>query len=759
MAKKNSSDFIDFKSLFSQYLSKWYLFVISVIVCVGLAYLFTKVRTPKYLVRANVLISTQSDPMMEAMGGLSDLFGSNGYVEDEIFIISSHSVYRDVAKDLHLNISHWVKKPVWGYKMAYPDYPVDVIPAAGIMDTLTNAATFKIKVNENGKADIQVKMEKNTVAKAKNVVLPHTIQTPLGDFTVLTTPAYPAGESVKTIVNVCGYNLAAEGLDEDVHNEIASKRSNVIALSIETPVPEYGENILNQIIAKYNAKGIQQKNNQGELTANFLDERLGLLAADLAATEANIQRYKQEHGIVDVTAEATYQTKKRGQLDESLLEAQTQAAVLRLIAEFLANPDNKYSLVPANVDNEGLQRAINDYNNELVYMMNLENATTGPNPQLEIVRRSIDLRRQNLTESMQSAVRNADVAVNEVTARMEEAQARLGQIPLEEREYIEMYRQQNVKSQLYYFLLRRSEENAMLLANAIPKGQIVDEAYTMSEPLGMKKKMILALAFILGLFITPVWLYVRKLFHNRFETRADVENITDVPILGEMCIDKSGKQLVVNAEDTGSTTELFRLMRSNLLFVISDPRDKVVLMTSTSSGEGKSFISINLAASLALMNKRVLLVGMDIRNPQLGNYLHVAPRYGLTHYLSSSDIKLNDIIMPLKEAPGLDVICAGPVPPNPAELLMSKKVDELFAELRRMYDYIIVDTAPIGLVSDTFTLDRIADATIYVCRANFTSLSDLTLINDIFEQHRLKKVSLVINGTAAKKTYGYGNKK
>ena len=196
-------------------------------------------------------------------------------------------------------------------------------------------------------------------------------------------------------------------------------------------------------------------------------------------------------------------------------------------------------------------------------------------------------------------------------------------------------------------------------------------------------------------------------------------------------------------------------MRSILLFVLTDPRDKVVLMTSTSSGEGKSFISINLAASLALLGKKVLLVGMDIRNPQLANYLHIHPRFGLTQYLASSDISVSDIITHLDAPAGLDVICAGPVPPNPAEMLLSKRIDELFAGLREKYDYIIVDTAPIGLVSDTFTLDRISDAAIYVCRANYTSLSDLELINDIHDQHRLKKVSLVINGTAAKKSYGY----
>lgn len=426
-----------------------------------------------------------------------------------------------------------------------------------------------------------------------------------------------------------------------------------------------------------------------------------------------------------------------------------------MAAAFLDNDANKYELVPINVENEGVQRAITGYNDMLIRRMELLASATPDN--LEIVRLNgrIDMMRTSLKETMARAKDAAYMAVGEVTSQMNQADSRLGDVPQLEREYTDLRRQQELKSQLYYFLLRRNEENAMMLANATPKGQIVDEAYTLSEPLGMGKKVILMIALLLGLCIPPVWLYIRKFLYNRFESRSDVERMTDVPILGEMCVDKSGNKLVVSSDDTGSTAELFRLMRSNLLFILTDPRDKVVLMTSTSSGEGKSFISINLAASLALLGKKVLLVGMDIRNPQLAHYLNISPRFGLTQYLSSSEIRVDQIITPIKDVTGLDVICAGPVPPNPAEMLLSTRIDSLFEQLRQQYDYIIVDTAPIGMVSDTFTLDRISDAAIYVCRANYTSLTDLELINDIYDQHRLKKVSLVINGTAAKKSYGY----
>lgn len=759
MAKNNNSDFIDIKGLLRQYTAKWYWFVISVILCVGLGVLFLTVYKRDYQVKANVLISQQKDAVSEAMGGLSELLGSDGYVEDEIFIISSHSVYRDVAKTLRLNVSHYVKHGIIGSDFVFRGYPVDVIAPSTLMDTLSYGITFKVKVNDDMTASIKAKMKRNTVASAKNVTLPYTIETPLGDFTIAATPDYPVGESVNTTIRVCGYDGAAEELDMDVHNEIASKRSNVITLAIETPVPEYGEAVLNEIITKYNERGIAQKNTQGEQTGEFLAERLDILANDLSVSEREIQRFKEEHGLVDLRLEIEYQTEKRGRLEESLLGAQTSAEILRLTADFVNNPANRYELVPSNVGSEVLQTAIREYNSMLIRRAELLGTANPDNSAVQRLDARIEQQHAYLQATLNRASEQANLSLAEVEREMAENRSRMGHIPQAELDYMDLRRQQEVRSQLYFFLLRRNEENQLLMANSIPKGQIVDEAYTLSEPLGVGKKVILLLALILGMCIPPVIMYIRRLLNNRFETRAEVERITEVPIIGEMCIDNSGRSLVVQPANNSSTAELFRLMRSNLLFVLNGANDKVVLMTSTSSGEGKSFISINLAASLALLNKRVLLVGMDIRNPQLANYLKIAPKYGLTQYLASDDIAISQLIGSVEGAPGLDVIVAGPVPPNPAELLLSPKVDELFSRLREKYDYIIVDTAPIGMVSDTFTLDRIADAAVYVCRANHTSLTDFELVNEIYENHRLKKLSVVVNGTAAKKTYGYGNKK
>lgn len=761
MSKRNS-EFVDISALFRQYLSKWYLFVISVAVCGSLAFFYTKVKHPVYSVNANVLITQDdSQPAVgDAMGSaMSMLFGSDAYVEDEIFLVSSHSLYRDVARDLGLNINHRVRLGFLNSVFAYPDYPIDVTTAPGILDTLRVGLTFKVKVDDKGMADITAKMRRDKVVDVEDVKLPYVVNTPVGDFTVAPTKWYVPGKRVTTTIGVTGYDAAAELLDEDVHTEIASKRSNVISLSINTPNPEYGKAVLNEILDKYNERGIIEKRNQTVLTGDFIDGRLVVLSQDLAKSDLQIQKYKQQKGIHDIWSEARYQIEKKSKVEEKLIEARTQKEVIALTGDFLAEPRNAYVLVPMLLDSEALQRSIEEYNKLILERMALLESARPDNVALKLLTENIDNMRANIQTSLLRVLQSQEVVVRDLQKELDRTEGKLTDMPETEREYIDLEREHRVKNELYVFLLQRREENSLMMANAQPKGQIIDEAYTMSEPLGMGKKAVLLLGLLLGLLLPPIYLYCRRLIHNRFETRQDVERITDVPILGEMCIDNSGRRLVVSNDDTSATSELFRLMRINLLFVLNDPRDKVVLLTSTSSGEGKSFISINLAASLALMGKRVLLVGMDIRNPRLAEYIGISPRFGLTQYLSSSAVTLQQIITPLDAIPGLDVICAGPVPPNPAELLISNKVDQMFAELRDQYDYIIVDTAPIGLVSDTFTLDRVADASIYVCRANYTSLNDLAMVNDIFEQRRLKKVSIVINGTAAKKTYGYGQKK
>lgn len=755
MANKKKSDFIDIAGIFREYKSKWYWFVISVFVCGCLGFLVAKKMKPVYAVNANVLISQDDKGGMAGLGSIGSLFGAKGKVDDEIFVISSHSLFRDVVRDLGIYKKHFVRLGFLNTVLAYPDYPVDVIAAPGMTDTLRAALSFKIKVNKEGLATIEGKANGDVMTEVEDARFPVSLNTPYGHFVVDTTAYYVPGEALKTYVNFLGYDAAAEGLSADVSASIGSKRSNAIRLFMKTVNTGYGKDVLNEIIEKYNARGIAEKNLQGEKTAKFIDERLAIISGDLASAESDIQNYKEAKGIVDVGGEAVYQTGKRSEIEAALATAETQAEIIKLTGEFIANPDNVYSLIPMTSDNKGLQDGIMAYNELVLQRMNLATNAKPNNKALKSLDAQIDAMRVNIATSVNKAYDNAMVSVRDLRREMNATMGHLSNVPAQEREFLNMKRQQQVKQQLYLFLLQRREETAMMLANATPKGLIVDEAFAFNKPVSMSKIVILFIFLIIGFCIPPVLIHTRKFLRTKFDTRDEFEAITDVPVLGEVCQDKSGRSLVAVAGDHSSTTELFNLLRSHLPFVLGNG-NKVVMLTSTRSGEGKSFVSINLAADMALLDKRVLLIGMDIRKPRLAEYLGIKPRFGLTQYLASNEITVDSLIVRDPKAPNLDIITSGPVPPNPAEMLSSKRLDGLMAELRERYDYIFIDSAPVGMVSDTFVLDRLSDATVYVVRADYTTRSDIRFVDEIYEQRRLKKLSVVINGTKTKTGYGYG---
>lgn len=755
MAKQRKSEFIDIRAIALEYLSKWYWFVISIIVCCAVGYLAAKINKPKYQVNANVIISQEDKSGLAGLSDLGGLIGSKGKVDDEIFVISSHSLYRDVVRDLGINKMHYVRLGFMNGRLEYPEYPVDVIAAPGLIDTLRTGLSFKIKVDKTGRAEIEAKKGRKVLAEVEKASLPATVKTMYGDFIVDTTAYFVPGKKLTTTVSILGYDAAAEDLAKNISASIGSKRSNAIRLSMLTVNTDYGRDVLNEVIKKYNERGIAEKNLQAEKTAKFIDERLAIISSDLGDAEADIQNYKEKKGIIDVSAEAQYQTSKRAGFERALVDAETKADIIKMTGEFINNPENAYSLIPTTADNIGLQGAIGAYNELILKRMSMTSNAKAGNKALKLLDEKIDAMRENVATSVARAYANISVEIRDLRARMNSVMGNLGGVPSQEREFVNMKRQQEVKQKLYLFLLQRREETAMMLANATPKGLIVDEAFAMTKPVNMGRMMIMMIAFIIGCCIPPVVIYLRKLLRTKFDTKDEVEAMTDVPILGEICRDRSGRSLVAVRGDHSSTTELFNLLRSHLPFILGAD-NKVVMLTSTRSGEGKSFVSINLAADMALLDKKVLLIGMDVRKPRLAEYLDIKPRFGLTQYLASDSLTADDLITSDPAAAGLDIIVAGPVPPNPAELLNSKRLDDLMADLRQRYDYIFIDSAPVGMVSDTFTLDRLADATIYVVRADYTTRADIRFIDEIYEQQRLKRLSIVVNGTATRRGYGYG---
>ena len=753
--KLNSSDFFDLRGTLDKWMSKWYWFAISAFLCVALTFVYTKIKKPVYMVQADVLISPDDSSGLSPLGDFSQLFGNSGYVQDELYVIKAHSVNREVARRLNLNKIHKEKGLILS-DFKYDDFQVDVFSEGNVADTLRTAIIFAVEVSDKGKIEVEAEDKDDTLAEVKADAFPVTVDTKYGKFVVDKTKDFVEGESLKTKIMFVGYDAMAESLSTDLDIYIADRKSNVIKLNIETPNIEYGKDILNRVIAIYNERGVEERALKARQTLNFIDERLAMISNDLSDSEQDVEKYKKEKGIVDVGSEAAYQTGKRSQAESKLVEAETQLDILQMTKDFLANPKNKFDLIPTSVSNAALQEVIAGYNEMIITRMNLLSSAKESNITVRQLDQQISTVRENIVASLDRTLAQQKLVVSDISRQLGGAQGKLAGVPTQERQYRTLLRQQNVKEQLYLFLLQRREETAMLIANSTPKAIIVDEAYAQQEPLGMKRIMKLILAFIFGLIIPAAWMWVAELLRDKFNNSEELRSKTDLPILGEISIDRRGDVLAVREDGSSTTAELFRLMRAQLQFLLKSPDDKVVMVTSTMPGEGKSFISINLAASLAIAKKRVVLVGMDIRKPRLAQYLNISPRKGLTEYLSDSSVKVSDIITPASGRLHFDVIAAGPVPPNPAELLLTERVDTLFAELRKEYDYIIIDSAPVGVISDSFNIVRITDVTVYVTRANYTKFSDVKYLNSVAEQHRLKNVSVVLNGTKARQGYGYG---
>ncbi|MFI3240437.1 MAG: polysaccharide biosynthesis tyrosine autokinase, partial [Bacteroidales bacterium] len=552
-----------------------------------------------------------------------------------------------------------------------------------------------------------------------------------------------------------GNSIKAESLSQLLSIFTISKKSNGIALYIEETNIKRGKDILNKIVELYNIRGENEKNEMGNNTAKFITERLDIIYADLSKSEQAIEGYKKDRDFINLQAEATYLMTVKGELELLLSETETQYAILEMIDQFLNNPENNTSLVPFNADIPTSSEGIEVYNTLILERMNLASDAKPNNIRLISLDTQIDALRSNILISIGKSKDSMGIRLRELRKKMDDSNSKLGVIPTQEREYIELNRQREIQSALYSLLLKKREENELVLAATTPKGLIVDKAYAFNEPIAPKKEFVGLMAIFFGIMIPIVILYVKGLLNNKITTIEDLEYASSIPVLGEVCINHGTDALVVKAGKTSSIVELFRLIRNNIQFMLSSNRNKVILVTSSVSGEGKTFVSANLASSFALLDKKVVLVGMDIRSPKIAEYLSLKPQPGVTTFLSQDSVNVNQLIQH-SEVKGLDIVVAGPIPPNPSELLLSNRVEELFTSLREMYDYVIIDSAPIAMVSDTFSLSRFADTLVYVTRAGRTTKSNIKYLNNVVGRGQLSNVSLVLNGSDPKLSSGYG---
>lgn len=740
-----------------KYLKKWWWFVISVVLCLSIAYLYLKITNVQFQVQTTILLRPNQGSsglldmsMLEGMGLPS---GTSKEVEDEIQVLSSKSIMLKVIRNLGLQTEYFTKNGL-RYEELYPTSPVKLLLPASFNDTTKNQLVLKIKRNENG-----FKIDFKSGEINETYLLPdlkNPFKTPLGLIKLQQISALKENQVIK--INTYPYRNLTETYCSNIKITSVNKKSSAINVSTVSAHPRKAQDALNELINLYNQDAIIDKNMIASNTADFVQERLKLISADLLNVELSVENYKKKNSLTDISSEATLFLESSSEYNKKLAELETQLNLVGYIETYVKDNKNKYNLVPANlgIEDKSLLELMQEYNKALLERMKIMRTTNDKNPVLTQMEEQLKELRGSIITSIGSIKDGLKIAKNDVLGKNAQFASKIKDVPTQEREFLEIKRQQEIKQKLYLYLLQKREENALSLASTIPSAKTLDASYSSIAPVEPKKMIILLFAFMLGIIIPIGIMYLLEMLNNKISSKKEFKQLVNAPFLGSIVLSKDQERVAVREGKTTPIVEMIRLIRTNLQFMLGGKKSPVILVTSSIGGEGKSFTSINVAMSFALLKKKVVLVGLDVRKPMLGDYMHISKDKGVSLYLSDHEINYSEIVVPSGFHPYLDVIPAGPVPPNPAELLMAQRLDDLIISLKKDYDYIILDSAPVGLVSDTYLLNRLIDNCIFVARQNFTPREMCDLINEIYKKQTLKKMSVILNGTDEKSGYGYG---
>ena len=541
--------------------------------------------------------------------------------------------------------------------------------------------------------------------------------------------------------------------------EPTSKTTSVAVISLKNSNVQRGKDFINKLLEMYNINTNNDKNEVAQKTAEFINERIGIISKELGSTEKDLESFKRGAGITDLTSDAQIALTGSAEYEKKRVENQTQINLLQDLQKYMQSEG--YEVLPSNIGLQDLNlaAAINRYNEVLVERKRLLRTSTENNPTIINLDTSIHAMKENVQVSLDRVLRGLFITKADLDREANRYSRRISEAPGQEREFVSIARQQEIKAGLYLMLLQKREENAITLAATANNAKIIDDAIADDAPKG---RMIYLIALVLGVGIPVGVIYLLDLTKFKIEGRSDVEKLTSIPIVGDIPLtDEKQGAIAVFENQNNLMSETFRNIRTNLQFMLENDK-KVILVTSTVSGEGKSFISANLAISLSLLGKKVIIVGLDIRKPGLNKVFNIPRKeVGITQYLANPEKNLMDLVQPSDVSKNLYILPGGTVPPNPTELLARDGLDKAIETLKKSFDYVILDTAPVGMVTDTLLIGRVADLSVYVCRADYTHKNEYTLINELAENNKLPKLCTVINGLDLKRRkygyyYGYG---
>ena len=778
-AQETKEENIDVKELLFKYLIHWPWFVGAVVACLIAAWVYLHVSTPVYNISATVLIKDDkkggSAGMLSGLEslGLDGMISSSQNIDNEIEVLRSKTIVKEVVEDLGLYISY-TDEDEFPSRNMYKTSPVQVSLTPQEADLLEEPMIVKMALQPQGSMDVTVKIDDDEYQKHFEK-LPAVFPTDKGTLAFFLTPdsvlsskrtseeTTASEKTTRNITATINKPLAvAKWCCKNMTIEPTSKTTSVAVISLKNSNVQRGKDFINKLLEMYNINTNNDKNEVAQKTAEFINERIGIISKELGSTEKDLESFKRGAGITDLTSDAQIALTGSAEYEKKRVENQTQINLLQDLQKYMQNEG--YEVLPSNIGLQDLNlaAAINRYNDVLVERKRLLRTSTENNPTIINLDTSISAMKENVQVSLDRVLRGLFITKADLDREASRYSRRISEAPGQEREFVSIARQQEIKAGLYLMLLQKREENAITLAATANNAKIIDEAIADDAPVAPRSKITYLIALILGVGIPVGVIYLLELTKFKIEGRADVEKLTSAPIVGDIPLtDEKQGAIAVFENQNNLMSETFRNVRTNLQFMLGNGK-KVILVTSTVSGEGKSFISGNLAISLSLLGKKVVIVGLDIRKPGLNKVFNISKReQGITQYLANPEKNLMDLVQLSDVSKNLYILPGGTVPPNPTELLARDGLDKAIETLKKNFEYVILDTAPVGMVTDTLLIGRVADLSVYVCRADYTRKNEYTLINELIDGNKLPNLCTVINGLDLKKRkygyyYGYG---
>lgn len=754
METKNNE--IDLRKVVRIVVEHWWWFAIGVLcfTCLGVAYYLRK--APQWTTDTSIILR-QKDGAGTSIDALSMLgLSGNTAAEDEVVVLSSRGLIYQAVDALNLWDASSKRGGLrWEGEFRNPALTIEYLSLTE--DAQTSSFTVKVKPVKNG-YKVKTKMGFFHRSTTRVADLSEPVETGVGTLRIHANRPLSADTTYR--VAHARKEMVVAGYQKQINVSLHKKESNIITLSTKSAVPERDKALLHQMIEQYNLNAIVDKNMLATNTAAFIDERLSIITKELGEAEEAVSDYKQQNNIADIGTQAQLFLYASSAEERAMAEIETQLSLVEYIDEFLRDETKRSSLIPSNigVTDASLSSGLNEYNALQLQRMRILRTATDDNPVIEQMNAQLASMRQNIIETIGSVRESLKIRQRSLQAQDTKYNRQIKDAPEQQREYVRVVRQQQIKEKLYVYLYEKREENALMLAATAMPAKILDMPQRDVRSKSPKLSKLLMLCILLGLILPGGLLYLYVLFNDTIDDAKEFERRINAPLLGQLVQNSRNAHIAIHEGESTVSAELFRLIRTNLRFVLpAEVKNPVILVTSCINGDGKSYVSCNTALSLAILGKKVVLVGMDIRKPMLTTYFGLNNKGHLTDYLAEPSVAVDDIIVPSGEHKNLDLIPCGTIPPNPAELLQTERVEELFAELRKRYDYIIVDTAPVALVSDTYQLDRIADMTIFVCRYKYTPSEMIEYINNVIDQHRMHNIACVLNGIKGLRAgYGYG---